>query len=84
LDVLDEEGGLDGDGAWEAARLIDLTKIEWREDDRLLLLSSQASDGMPGEIIGAQGQMSAVALNYAHGDDAYPYLTNGCGEFIGG
>jgi len=84
LEELHEQGGLDGDCAGEAARFVDLAEVEGREDDRLFLLGGQAGDGVPGEVVGAEGQVGAVTLDHATGEDAHAGGFHGEGEFSGG
>src|SRR4030042_5154037 len=82
LDEFHEQGWFNGDSTGKAARLVDLPEVEGWEDDRLLLLSCQAGDGVPGKGIGAQGQVGAMALDHTHGNDTHAGCSHSEGEFI--
>jgi hypothetical protein len=71
LEKLHEQYRFNGDGAGEAACFIDLPEVEGGEDDGLFLLGGQAGDGVAGEVVGAEGQVGAVALDHAAGEDAH-------------
>jgi len=75
-----QQGGLEGHGAGEAARFVDLAEVEGWKDHGGFNLGGQAGNLVPVEEIGAQGQVLGMPLQHAQGEHAHAGIFDGPGK----